>query len=118
MENININDDLQLSKLLNDMKNRNVNKMRGDSNYLKNIKYTNELLINGLITDVMNSIQESIQILKEQQENKSDMDEKIKELNFLTTKLKAELLFFIFYQTQIERNELNLLVSLIKELLS
>jgi hypothetical protein len=110
-----LNDQEFLLKLLSLIKRRNSTDSQ-TTEYLQILKQTNDQLKSGLIMDLIKSLKENIDLLASNKDNRSEIDEKISAISFPNLRLKAEILFFVFYQTQIEKDELVSLTNLLKDL--
>jgi hypothetical protein len=102
-----------LASTLHLMKNRNCDFIKSPENY-KFIEETNRLLKNGLVLNLVNSIEDDVNVYYRRSTCQSSTQSSESEVNLQNLRKKGEILFFTFYQTQITDEEEKSLVKLIK----
>eukprot|EP01038_Epipyxis_sp_PR26KG_P004681 gene4681-6575_t len=133
-----LEDDSYLQSVLQQMKNRNQDLSNVHSEYINNIQITNEIIKNNIAIDLMKSIQSSINKIIPAKDllsgntgtnqassvalvpvgaiqstpTQSTTSETF--TNFPRLRIQAEILFFIFYQTQILPDEITMLTNLVR----
>eukprot|EP01032_Pedospumella_encystans_P004813 gene4813-5720_t len=106
-------DENSLANLLQLMKSRSGDAvLRPDGRQLLN--ETNTMLKNGLVTNLITSIRDDILKYCKKGASATVQNEQQPTADLATIRLKAEIVFFICYQTQLEDSEASSLINLIK----